>query len=545
MSYDQVGEVQNLFNELINSVPADIGRNFNKVSFVNGSDDLVLPVKLREAEAIAALKGIEAAIAIEISNKRFGKSDEAATIDIQHSLMFLFSTYLSSVNGYTKLDPKAKTFLKDTDLNQAQSITYRRMSANLYRTKDDKFYHIHGSLEASKQLELIGLEPYRPDLTDYNQIVSVIQDAVSKYTAAELDEMTLKYKQAGVEALKYEDFKQTQHGIEISKTPIWEVETIENDTPPVEFTPLESSSQILKGIKVIELCRVIAGPTIGKLLAEYGAEVLKVTSPNLPDVPFFQIDSNFGKKTCELDLKNDADRIKFEELVKDADVIVDGYRTNVFEKLGYGLNYFKELAIKRGRGFVYGSENCFGFNGDHSLRAGWQQIADCFSGVAWIQGKSLGLNEPMVPPFPMSDYGTGEIVFISILLGLYKRSTIGGSYWCKSSLLQYDLFLIEKAGEYSDEMWKKILSKNNEDVFKLRYYDSVDKISSTCLRSMNVHKPELFDGEISEDGYFTGEYSPGFNGNVKILKPVVKYKNIKNKYNNTTRPNGYDEPKWD
>jgi crotonobetainyl-CoA:carnitine CoA-transferase CaiB-like acyl-CoA transferase len=58
----------------------------------------------------------------------------------------------------------------------------------------------------------------------------------------------------------------------------------------------------LEGIKVLELCRIIAGPTIGRILAEYGADVLKVTGPGLSDVPFFQVDGNMGKHATEIDL---------------------------------------------------------------------------------------------------------------------------------------------------------------------------------------------------------------------------------------------------
>ena len=76
------------------------------------------------------------------------------------------------------------------------------------------------------------------------------------------------------------------------KQPPWKVEALESCSPPVPFPKVShgSKSQILSGIKVLELCRIIAGPAIGRALAEYGADVIKVTSPNLSDVPFFQVD---------------------------------------------------------------------------------------------------------------------------------------------------------------------------------------------------------------------------------------------------------------
>jgi hypothetical protein len=128
---------------------------------------------------------------------------------------------------------------------------------------------------------------------------------------------------------------------------------------------------------VLELCRIIAGPTITRILGEYGAEVIKVTSPNLSDVPFFQVDGNMGKRATDLDLKTPEGRETFEKLLAEADVVVDGYRPEAIAKLGYGPQQLAELASKRGKGFVYVNENCFGYEGEWSNRAGWQQIADC------------------------------------------------------------------------------------------------------------------------------------------------------------------------
>ena len=86
------------------------------------------------------------------------------------------------------------------------------MSANLYETKKpDEYYHIHGSLEASTTLGMIGLEPFRPDLETHDQIVDVIETAVKKFTVEELEDLNLANKQAGIMAMKHEDFLQTPH----------------------------------------------------------------------------------------------------------------------------------------------------------------------------------------------------------------------------------------------------------------------------------------------------------------------------------------------
>ena len=100
----------------------------------------------------------------------------------------------------------------DTDLLKAQAILYRRLSANLYETKNaGEYFHIHGSLEAGKTLNMIGLEAHRPDMTDYRECIRLIEKHVRQYTAAELEIMNAKIKNAGVTALKWEDFKKTSH----------------------------------------------------------------------------------------------------------------------------------------------------------------------------------------------------------------------------------------------------------------------------------------------------------------------------------------------
>jgi len=183
------------------------------------------------------------------------------------------------------------------------------------------------------------------------------------------------------------------------------VDAIESNTPPVALPARKSPApkpQILSGIRVVELCRVIAGPSIGRGLAEYGADVIKVTSPSLSDVPFFQVDGNLGKHTADLDLKDPEHRRIFEELLQSADVVLDGYRPDALNRLGYGPKQLVDLAKSRGKGIVYVAEDCFGHVGEWAGRPGWQQIADCVSGVAWAQGQSMGLNEPVVPPVRQS-----------------------------------------------------------------------------------------------------------------------------------------------
>lgn len=194
---------------------------------------------------------------------------------------------------------------------------------------------------------------------------------------------------------------------------------------------------------------------MGRTLAEYGAQVIKVTSPNLSDVPFFQADGNTGKHTCDLDLKTPAGRKAFEELLQTVDVILDGYRPGSLERLGYGPEQIVQLLKGCGKGIVYVGEDCFGYKGEWAGRPGWQQIADCVTGLAWAQGKFMGLHKPVIPPFPMSDYGTGTMSAIAASTGLFRQAKEGGSWVDRTSLCQYDVFLLQ-LGLYGEDIKERI-----------------------------------------------------------------------------------------
>ncbi|EDU39515.1 CaiB acyl-CoA transferase carnitine dehydratase [Pyrenophora tritici-repentis] len=502
------------------------------------------PSPLKQTEAISALKAVEAGVASAIADLQDGQRSRNISVDLERATAFLFSTYLATVGGFDKSNPKAKTLLKDTDLLQAQSVLYRRLSANLYQTKNPgEYFHLHGSLEATKALNMIGLEGSRPDLTDYHECIRVIEDHVKQFTADELEEMNAKIKQAGVTCLKWEDFQATLHGKMLIQQPPWKVEVLETETPATPF-PSQSSSapkpQILAGIRVLELCRIIAGPAMGRGLAEYGAEVLKVTSPNLSDVPFFQVDANIGKHTTDLNLKESRDREVFEELLQSADVVLDGYRPGSLERLGYGPQQLLDIARRRNRGLVYVAENCFGHAGPWSSRPGWQQIADCVTGVAWAQGEAMGMDspEPVVPPFPMSDYGTGCMGTIAALVGLHKRAKLGGSYLGTTSLCQYDIYLLQ-LGLYNESMMAELREEHDEAFFALRHHDSVDEVGKRALKTMRRTHPELF-----EDRHMQECFSRGFNAKVRTIRPVVSIDGYWNGFLRSSRPNGFDKPTW-
>lgn len=190
--------------------------------------------------------------------------------------------------------------IETNDLHRAQSNLYRRLSANIYKTKDPNiYYHTYGSLEATPILESIGLPGYKDELEDYNEICDIIQQQCKNYTAEELDQKTVDTKQAGAIVYKLEDFQRTEQGKALAEEPLFSLLELESHSKPALFpdSPINgtntngslsngnqtngtsSKPQILTGIKVLDLSRVIAGPVISRILAEYGATVVKSNQP--------------------------------------------------------------------------------------------------------------------------------------------------------------------------------------------------------------------------------------------------------------------------
>jgi hypothetical protein len=437
-------------------------------------------------------------------------------------------------------------------LNQAQSVLYRRLSANLYETKNPgEYYHIHGSLEATKTLEMIGLPSHNPAMTDYRTCINTIESAVKKFTSQELDVMNVVHGQAGIPALTWDEFRRSSHGKVLKNMAPLTVDQLDNGTPQSEFKPFENATEpqhALLGIKVVELCRVIAGPTIGRSLAAHGADVMKVTSSELPDVPFFQVDVNTGKHTTSLDLRDKSNRATFERLIEDADVIIDGYRPGALARLGIDESFLVKMAKKRGFGFVYVAEDCFGGTigtgttsmpgAEWAFRPGWQQIADCVTGVAWAQGQFMGVEAPVVPPFPMSDYGTGALGCVAAMAGIYRRATEGGSWICRTSLCQYDVFLM-KQGLLPEAEQRRLRKAHDDAFFKLRHHDSVDEVGRRALASLRRVVPHLFEGALMQKAR-----SAGFDGIVAWPKEAVKVEGLRIGHLRATRPNGFDEASW-
>lgn len=229
---------------------------------------------------------------------------------------------------------------------------------------------------------MLGLPQHRPDLSDAAAVKDVYRQAVGQHTAAWLDvEANEFWRQPGTICYTKDEFRNhTAHGRVSWDEPLYSIDAVTDvlTLPAVPWPTMTNAlNRPLTGIKVLDLTRVIAGPTISKILALQGADVLRVSSRSIPEASILMFDTQIGKRDVEIDLKTRPGKLAFRALLEEADVILDGFRPGVLERLGFGRTMVQEMARRRGKGIVYARENTYGWRGEWQDRCGYQQISDC------------------------------------------------------------------------------------------------------------------------------------------------------------------------
>ncbi len=196
----------------------------------------------------------------------------------------------------------------------------------------------------------------------------------------------------------------------------------------------------LQGYRVLDLSQYLPGPYATRLLADLGADVVKVEPPGGdPMRTFIFLDDdglsplykqvNAGKTVLRLDLKNDTDRAQFAELVMAADVLLESYRPGVMERLGFGPDRLRALNPT----LVHCAISGFGQDGPASQRAGHDLTYMALSGMLHHTGT---METPVIPFPPVSDYASGQHAACMILAALLRREKRGGGCFIDTSLFE-------------------------------------------------------------------------------------------------------------
>jgi len=206
-----------------------------------------------------------------------------------------------------------------------------------------------------------------------------------------------------------------------------------------------SVARPLAGIKVLDLTRVLAGPIASRFLAGLGADVLRIDPPTWSE-PGVVPEVTLGKRCARLDLNDRSDRAVFERLLKDADILLHGYRADALEQLGLGMNERRQL----NPGLIDVCLNAYGWSGPWQNRRGFDSLVQMSSGIAEAGMRWKQADKPTPLPVQALDHATGYLMAASAirLLAGCLSSGMGGS--ARLSLARTARLLIE-AGAGSDE----------------------------------------------------------------------------------------------
>jgi crotonobetainyl-CoA:carnitine CoA-transferase CaiB-like acyl-CoA transferase len=205
-------------------------------------------------------------------------------------------------------------------------------------------------------------------------------------------------------------------------------------------------SKALGPLKVLDLSRVRAGPACCRILADFGADVIRIEAPAGADPSaavsgarhgYDMLNLHRNKRSLTLNLKDPEGHALFMRMVEGADVVVENFRPDVKDRLGIA---YKDLAAVKS-GIILASISGFGQDGPYAKRAGFDQIAQGMGGLMGVTGKPE--DGPMRAGTAVSDLSSGLFAAVGILVALQERTQSGQGQWVQSSLLEAQISLMD------------------------------------------------------------------------------------------------------
>jgi crotonobetainyl-CoA:carnitine CoA-transferase CaiB-like acyl-CoA transferase len=223
----------------------------------------------------------------------------------------------------------------------------------------------------------------------------------------------------------------------VATQPLVSIERI-GDAAPLAWPALPLDARPLAGLRVIELTRILAGPVGGRTLAAYGADVMLVNAPHLPNIDLIA-DTSRGKLSALVDLREPAGRDALRALVRDAHVFIEGYRPGGIEALGFGP---ETLAALR-PGIVSVSLSAYGGEGPWAGRRGFDSLVQSATGFNLAEAEAAGVDTPNALPVQLIDMATGFLIAFGAEAALLRQQSEGGSWQVRVSLARTAQWLRE------------------------------------------------------------------------------------------------------
>ncbi len=315
-------------------------------------------------------------------------------------------------------------------LNGAVVSNARNVVMGMYPAKNGRWSYVHANFpnHRAAALKVLGVP----------EDAEAVRKAVAKWDALELEEAIIAAKGAGGMVRSIEEWKKHPQGIAVASLPLMEIVKIGDSKPE----PLPKGDRPLSGIRVLDLTRVIAGPTCARTLAEHGADVLKISGAHLPSLGRQEYDTGHGKLSAHLDLREEKDKEILRGLVRTAHVFSQGYRPGTIG----GRGFSPEALAQMRPGIVAVSLCAFSHAGPWSARRGFDTVIQSVSGITNRQGEVFPVDGPGPQFYPVSaiDFLTGYLMAFGTMVALARRTREGGSWLVRISLAQVGRWLVEQ-----------------------------------------------------------------------------------------------------
>jgi crotonobetainyl-CoA:carnitine CoA-transferase CaiB-like acyl-CoA transferase len=359
-----------------------------------------LPSSFRVAAAAQASIAATGLAAAQIWKWRSGQSQDVA-VDMTHAVVECRSERYLRVDG--KPPPPAWDAI-----------------AGIYNTRDQRFVRLHTNFPHHRDAvcRVLNCKAERDD----------VQAALMQWDAEVFE--TAAYAGGCVVAMmrSHDAWLALPHARALAELPLVSIEKI-GEAPP---KPWPRGNRPLEGIRVLDLSRVIAGPVAGRTLAVHGADVLLISGPDLPSIPWLTIDNGRGKRSSLIELTSEQGRDVLRDLLAQADIFSQGYRPKSIAALGFS----PQDAAKINPGIVYVSLSAYGHSGPWAERRGFDSLVQTATGFNHAEGQAAGIDGPKELPAQMLDHATGYLMAFGAMMAKARQSREGGSWHVQVSLAQ-------------------------------------------------------------------------------------------------------------
>jgi crotonobetainyl-CoA:carnitine CoA-transferase CaiB-like acyl-CoA transferase len=365
-------------------------------------DEPQLPSSFRVAAAAQVSVAATGLAAAQIWQLRSGQSQDVA-VDMRHAVVECRS------ERYLRVDGKPPPPTWD-------------VIAGVYKTRDQRFVRLHTNFRHHRDAvcKLLNCKPERDE----------VQAALLQWDGEAFE--TAAYAGGCVVALmrSHDDWSATPHAKALAELPLISIEKI-GDAAPKPW-PEPGGDRPLAGIRVLDLSRVIAGPVAGRTLAVHGADVLLISGPDLPAIPWLTIDTGRGKLTSFVELRSEQGRSTLRDLLAQADIFSQGYRPRAIA----GLGFSPKEAARINPGIVYVTLSAYGHAGPWAERRGFDSLVQTATGFNHAEGKAAGVDGPKELPAQMLDHATGYFMAFGAMMAKARQAREGGSWHVRVSLAQ-------------------------------------------------------------------------------------------------------------